>query len=56
MPDRQPLRLPAALPVVAAASGIAAPAARWCCRPVGANGALDALDEFCAVPLPFAAR
>jgi hypothetical protein len=33
-----------------------APAARWCCWPVGANGALDALDEFCAVPLPFAAR
>jgi Na+/H+ antiporter 1 len=33
-----------------------APAARWRCSPAGANGPLGVLDEFCAVPLPFAAR
>jgi hypothetical protein len=33
-----------------------APAARRRCWPAGANGPLGVLDEFCAVPLPFAAR
>jgi hypothetical protein len=37
------------------ASVLAGAAARWCCSLAGVNGALGVLDEFFAVPLPFAA-